>query len=193
MRKGLHRHQTSDWNRFQNLLFLHRQIPRWKIPLKKGWRLLLPALQVRFQRQSQFLQDIAGIFDKLGAILEKLVASLSKSRVTELLNYSMAYRLGQIRHKDFYVYLRDLCEKNGISFKDFAAMNSYIQYVLLSDRINAEKLFDEVTALEESSYGSLAKTPATRSISATSPMSPSAAMSGNSVHGARKRATRPPS
>src|SRR5207244_1888967 len=55
-------------------------------------------------------------------------------------------------------YLCDLCEKNGIHLTQFPAMNAYLQYVMLSESIDAEKLLGEVRTMEENGYASLAKT-----------------------------------
>ncbi|MBI2119832.1 MAG: DnaJ domain-containing protein [Elusimicrobia bacterium] len=91
------------------------------------------------------------------ALLEQLIQSLSKAQMQELLNVSMVYRLGNIKHADFYVYLQKFCEQNRIDFKKFPAMDAYLKYVLLSDEIVAEQLFEEVKVLEEKAYHSLVK------------------------------------
>src|SRR5207249_1683171 len=91
-------------------------------------------------------------------MIEMLAKDLDKKQLDRLLNASLGYRLGQTRHTDFYLYLRELCEINHVGLKEFPAMNSYIQYVLLSDRIDSEKLFDEVKVLEDDGYRVLAKT-----------------------------------
>ncbi|MBI3012647.1 MAG: hypothetical protein HYY63_03375, partial [Elusimicrobia bacterium] len=93
-----------------------------------------------------------------GAILRNLTKNLSRAQVQEFLNVSLGYRAGSIKHSDFYVYLKELCEKCGIAFKGYPAMDGYIRYVLLSDRIQAEKLLKEVKTMEERAYQILART-----------------------------------
>ncbi|MBI3013102.1 MAG: hypothetical protein HYY63_05690, partial [Elusimicrobia bacterium] len=102
--------------------------------------------------------DFSRVEKERASLLDKLAKNLSKEGMTELLNSSLAYRLGTVQHTDFYVYLKDLCQKNGVDFKKFPQLDSYIQYALLSDKINAEKLFDEVKEMEEKAYNSLTKT-----------------------------------
>src|SRR3989338_3709728 len=101
-------------------------------------------------------------------LLEKLIHSLSKAQMQELLNVSMVYRLGNIKHADFYLYLQKLCEQSGVDFKKFPAMDAYLKYVLLSDEINADKLFEEVKVLEEKAYQSLTKSKEEKEIVAQS-------------------------
>ncbi|MBI3012177.1 MAG: hypothetical protein HYY63_00960, partial [Elusimicrobia bacterium] len=90
--------------------------------------------------------------------LKNLTRNLSKNQVQDLLSVSLAYRLGNVKHSDFYVYLRKLCQKGGLDFNQYPAMDSYIRYILISDRIQAENLFNEVKRMEEGIYQSLART-----------------------------------
>ena len=92
-------------------------------------------------------------------LLSQLVKKLKKQEISDLLTSSVAYRLGQMSHVQFYEYLRTLCRDGGLPLKRYPAMGSYIRYVLLSDRINPENLLEEVRTLEEDGYASLAKTP----------------------------------
>ncbi len=103
--------------------------------------------------------DFARAEKERGEIINKLVKNLGRDQVNGLLNASLSYRVGRTRHGDFYVYLRDLCAKNGVEFAKYAAMDAYLQYVLLSDSINAEKLLHEVDSMEAAGYQALAKTP----------------------------------
>ena len=102
--------------------------------------------------------DFKQVEAERGKMIQALVNQLSKAQVSQLLNCSLSYRLGRIRHTDFYAYLRDLCEKSGIRCKNYPAMEAYIRYVLLSDQINAERLLADIRKMEEFSYESLAKT-----------------------------------
>ncbi|MBI2118927.1 MAG: hypothetical protein HYT97_04800 [Elusimicrobia bacterium] len=101
--------------------------------------------------------DFTKVEKERSSIIEKLVKTLSKTQMQELLNASLAYRLGIIQHTDFYLYVEDLAKRNNISFTEFSAMGAYIRYLIASDKINAEKLFDEVAQLEEKAYTALAK------------------------------------
>ncbi len=102
--------------------------------------------------------DYAKVEKERNALLKALVKKSDKTQSAELLNASIAYRLGQIRHTDFYQTLRTLCEKNGLRLESFKAFDAYVQYVLLSDTINSEKLFRSVKNMEDEAYASLSKT-----------------------------------
>ncbi len=101
-------------------------------------------------------------------MVQSLVNSLSKPQVAQLLNMSVAFRLGKIRNSDFYVYLETLCKKAGVDCAKYPSMKAYMAYALLSDQINAEKFLSEVKAMETNVYASLAKSPEEKSAVARS-------------------------
>ncbi|MCB4757712.1 MAG: hypothetical protein LHV69_11910, partial [Elusimicrobia bacterium] len=91
-------------------------------------------------------------------VLEKLTRKLSPEDTTQLINATLAYRLGKLSHSNFYTLLSTLCERSGVQLEKTPAMKSYIDYVLLSDRIEADALFRETRELEKAIYEKLAKT-----------------------------------
>jgi len=91
-------------------------------------------------------------------LIKVLVNRLGQNEISTLLRQSVAYRLGQIPHGAFYASLKDLCRNNGVDLAKFKAMDGYIRYVLLSDRINADALFSEMTRGETTGYERLAIT-----------------------------------
>lgn len=93
------------------------------------------------------------------SLISQLVTKLDKNESSALLEMSLAYRLGQINNTDFYSYLKNLCSKNGLDLARTPAMSTYIQYVLLSDSIDSEKLFEEIRSRENDLYKTLSKTP----------------------------------
>lgn len=97
-------------------------------------------------------------------LIEELVKKVGQEQITALIQQSVAYRLGQTRHTDFYGFLNNLCRKNGVALARFPAMDAYVRYILLSDNLEAEKLLAEVEFLEHSSTASLAKTPEEKSL-----------------------------
>ncbi|MBI2118203.1 MAG: hypothetical protein HYT97_01085 [Elusimicrobia bacterium] len=88
-------------------------------------------------------------------ILEQLSQKLTKNQLVELLEESLAYRLGKISYVEFYAALKDRCEKA----KLFIApeLDKYMKYVVLVDGIDREKLFEEVKKLEDQVVGYLMK------------------------------------
>jgi hypothetical protein len=91
-------------------------------------------------------------------LVERLVQRLDKKQTDTLIQWSVAYRAGQIRYAEFYKSLKDLCENNGFPLARFPAMNEYIRYVLMADGIDPEQLLTDMTALEKSAYAHLIKT-----------------------------------
>ncbi|OVE76640.1 hypothetical protein BVX98_04950, partial [bacterium F11] len=90
-------------------------------------------------------------------LLSQLLKRLDKNETTDLINASLAFRLGQLNPAAFYQYLNNRCNQNGIPLKQYKEMNRYLQYVLLSDSIDASVLIRDIRELEESIYAKLAK------------------------------------
>ncbi len=91
-------------------------------------------------------------------LVEFLVKKMDKGQTAALIQWSAGYRTGRVRYADFFKRLQDLCRANGVNIALYPAISDYIRYVLLSDRIDAEKLFTEMAALENIVYARLAKT-----------------------------------
>jgi len=88
-------------------------------------------------------------------LLEALTGALKKGDIDDLLKQSVAYRLGHLAYADFYKYLQDLCRKNAVDLSRYPAMKTYIGYVLLSQKIDAHRLYEETQQLEEAGYAAL--------------------------------------
>ncbi|MFN0118321.1 MAG: hypothetical protein ACKVQC_08555 [Elusimicrobiota bacterium] len=81
-------------------------------------------------------------------ILKILIPQLSKSEVDELLALSLGHRMGQISFADYYRHIKNMILKNGIALSRYTSFDKYIQYVLLCESLNAEKLFSALDELE---------------------------------------------
>jgi hypothetical protein len=90
-------------------------------------------------------------------LIDRLTRSLNNQEIKSLMAQSVAYRTGELRYGDFYAQLKETCQKKGIHLADFPAMNEYIRYILLVDGIDADQLLNEISSLEKSAYGQLAK------------------------------------
>lgn len=106
--------------------------------------------------------DFARVEQERASLLSELLTKLNKDETDDLLNTSIAYRVGSINHTDFYGYLKDLCAKNHVQLSRFKAMDSYVRYVLLTDGINPEKLFPAISRMEKENYAQLISTDAER-------------------------------
>jgi hypothetical protein len=96
--------------------------------------------------------DFARVESERTGLITALMSKMSEKQAKTLLDVSVAYRMGRIRHTDFYRYLRDLCSKTGVDLVRYKSMDGYIRYVLLSDSIDAEGLFAEALALEKRAF-----------------------------------------
>jgi hypothetical protein len=88
--------------------------------------------------------DFAQVERERTQLLTQLVSKLTKDQTTDLLNQSVAYRVGNLNHTDFYQYIKDLCGKNNLSLSRFPAMDDYIRYVLLSEAVNVDTVLRDV-------------------------------------------------
>lgn len=92
-------------------------------------------------------------------LLDRLTRALTTEETNALLAQSLAYRSGQLRYADFYGQLKTTCQKNGIPLNEFPSMDAYVRYVLLADKIDAERLLEDIGAQENTGYTRLIKTP----------------------------------
>lgn len=112
--------------------------------------------------------DIKKVEDDQAKLIEKLSRTFSANDMDRLLAQSVAYRAGQVRSGDFYSALENICRINGLRLADFPAMDAYVQYVTLTDGIDAEKLMIEIADLEQAAYDHLAVSPSERALVAKS-------------------------
>jgi hypothetical protein len=102
--------------------------------------------------------DMKQVERERAQLIEKLLQSITRDEVNDLMRKSVAYRTGEIRYGDFYRYLGTLCETVGVYLSHYPAMDDYVRYVLIADGIDAEKLLIAMSALEKRIYDNLAKT-----------------------------------
>ncbi|MBI3012181.1 MAG: hypothetical protein HYY63_00980, partial [Elusimicrobia bacterium] len=86
-------------------------------------------------------------------LLEKLSENLNRDELIELLEDSLAYRLGRIGYGEFYESLKSRCMKAGVQITP--EMERYIGYVILVEGIDRENLFKEVRDLERKVWNAL--------------------------------------
>lgn len=91
-------------------------------------------------------------------VLARLGHVLSQSALSDLMGTSVAYRLGQLSHAEFYTYLKKLCQHNGLLLSSYPSLDRYVKYMALSGAIDADALSVELGDLEKKIYASLAKT-----------------------------------
>ncbi len=91
-------------------------------------------------------------------VLEKLLKSAGEKGLQDLVEISLAYQQGTASFGDYYSFLRAKCQKHGVDLSQTPHFDNYVRYVLLSDGIRADKLFDDLNNAEATAYDTLART-----------------------------------
>jgi hypothetical protein len=97
-------------------------------------------------------------------LIQTLAHQLSQKDLQELVSYSLAYRQGAIGYNDFYAFLKELSDANGVRLSKYASFDAYVKYILLSEKIEPTALFAEVHSLKDSVAARLAETPAQKEL-----------------------------
>lgn len=108
--------------------------------------------------------DMRRIEPERNYVLEKLTSKLSKEELEILVARSQQVQRNEETFASYYNYFKNLCAAQQIDLAKTPAFNNYIRYVLLTDRIHPETLFNETRQLEEKALASLAKTPAEKNL-----------------------------
>lgn len=103
--------------------------------------------------------DFKAVDDQRNRLISRLTQGLNKMSMKGLLEKTLALRAGGIRAGDYYAALEGICQKAGLPLSEYPEFQRYVRYVVQTDRINAEKLFDELQDLEKTALNGLAKTP----------------------------------
>lgn len=108
--------------------------------------------------------DLKRVETERKRVIEQLTQKLSDDEVATLLTNSVAYRMGKLSFGAYYQGLEQLCKTKDISLRQTPHFQNYIRYVLLSDGIKAEALFDAVEKMESDITDKLAITPEEKSL-----------------------------
>lgn len=97
-------------------------------------------------------------------LVERLAARLDERTLNGLVKESMAYRAGRVTYGRYYAYVKDLCRQAKIDLTKFPGLTDYIAYVGLSEKINRERLLNELEKLEDVVASRLAHTALERGV-----------------------------
>ena len=106
------------------------------------------------EREIQFEK----VDEERDALIDALMAKLSKEEADSLVEKSVAYREKTLSQKDYYEHLAFLADEKEISFEKYPNLDKYIRYVGLYDGIDHVALFKEGDKLEEELRARLLKT-----------------------------------
>ncbi len=102
--------------------------------------------------------DFEKVDQERDALIDALMAKLSKEETDALVEKSVAYREKQISQKDYYEHLAFLADGNDVSLETYSNLDHYIRYVGLYDGIDHVALFKEGDQFEEKIRTGLLKT-----------------------------------
>lgn len=102
--------------------------------------------------------DFGRVEKERSALLGEMNQKLKENDMAHLASAAAAFRAGELSSGDFYALFKVLAQSNGINLQSYPALNTYFQYVLLSEQIRSENLFSELAVLERAAYASLANT-----------------------------------
>lgn len=151
-----YRHEQISLGSYVQFLFNHAPAPTHDVEM------FLAALE------AESSLDFQRVESERSQIVARLVSTLSQKETSDLLNHSVAYRMGNLSNVDFYQYLKATCKRHNISLRSYQSMDAYVRYVLLADAINVENVLKDVAEMERTVYGSLAKTNAEKQLVAES-------------------------
>ena len=92
--------------------------------------------------------DFDNVNEERAVLIDDLSKKLNKEELSELVNKSLAFKLGKIDGPAFYAYLAGLASDNGISITEtYKNLSKYIVYTKIYSKIENEMLFDEIDNL----------------------------------------------
>ncbi len=131
-------------------------------PLSRNCQTFLDALSIEARL------DFKAVEGERSRLVEKLLPVFTTAQKSTFINSVAAFRAGQINDADFYRSLKTLGATAGLPPSQFPALFGYIDYVELSQKIDAELLFTEMRDLERAAYERLATTDHERRLIAAS-------------------------
>ncbi|OVE78264.1 hypothetical protein BVX98_00925 [bacterium F11] len=108
--------------------------------------------------------DFPAVERERDSLIEKLVSRLSPDETQQFSGQLVSLKAGRLSYADFYSEFMKLCLSKKIEVSHFRHLTSYIEYVSLSDTLDADRLFGEIQELENSNYERLSETAAEREL-----------------------------
>lgn len=82
-------------------------------------------------------------------LIDEVTKKLTKEGIAQLVTQSISFKMGKISSADYYNYLKSLATANGMDLaKDYPNLYNYIIYNSVYSKIENEKLFQDITAVE---------------------------------------------
>ncbi len=108
--------------------------------------------------------DFKSVESQRNELIGALTKKLKPADLNQLLQMSVSYRLGRIGYADYYRSLQAMLLNAKIDLKQYKSFNAYVQYVLMSERIDFNSLLDNLESIESAVIRRLAKTPEQKNV-----------------------------
>jgi len=153
--QAVQRHRAGTDTLAEYLRAISQGIPEEKIP--PSVRTFLKAVFLENSLDFAEVERQRTLFlDRLNRAGERAEVQKSPSReeicIRAIVVWGTRLRLGQISQTDFYRQLRTLGRDVGVSLTNFPALDRYVDYVLATDAVSVEELFEQVDRLEQEAY-----------------------------------------
>ncbi|MFH0839111.1 MAG: hypothetical protein V1893_02890 [Candidatus Omnitrophota bacterium] len=103
-------------------------------------------------------------------LFDALSKVLSEEQSKELTEKVKGQNEGKLTAIEFYSYLKDLAENNGLNFSEYPSIGTYMEYITTSDTLDNVKLFKELDQVEEAIVDSYITTDEQRQLARFSKM-----------------------
>lgn len=94
------------------------------------------------------------------SVLSALAGRLNESEKNRLIEWSVAFRLGKVRHAAYHDFLRALCARRGVDWSRTPTFARYVEYVLKADALDGSALEASIAELERAAFDKNTRTPA---------------------------------
>ncbi|MCB4757082.1 MAG: hypothetical protein LHV69_08680 [Elusimicrobia bacterium] len=101
--------------------------------------------------------DFSRVERERARVIEKLALRLTPKDLKTLAATGLAFQMGKISYADYYRDIQEFLQRYGVSLSDAPAFRRYLQYIMLTDSLQAEPLLKAVRQLEEGISNSLVK------------------------------------
>ncbi|MBN2453480.1 MAG: hypothetical protein JXB40_04385 [Candidatus Omnitrophica bacterium] len=138
-----HEAKTLQFNDY--VRFLQAEAEKNKIGLRQYENLFKLVNVLIYEKKIDF-----NMTDKeRSSLIDELSKSVTKDTLKELVNQSISFKVGKISSADYYDYVKKLALANGIDLQGgYPNLYNYIIYNSVYSKIDNEKLFRDIKALE---------------------------------------------
>ncbi len=99
-------------------------------------------------------------------LIDKLSKKLPKEKLQDLVVKSFSFKTGKVTAAEYYSYLKELTKENGINLtKTYPNLANYVIYTRLYEKIDNEKLFEELDTIKNAIKNKLFKNEDQRTLS----------------------------